>query len=381
VGGHPERFGVTVPEFHEKNRERLRSWPHSLLTTSTHDTTRGEDVRARLNVLSEIPGEWRAALRRWSRWNSAKKKSVDGLSAPDRNDEYLFYQTLVGAWPPATDSEEAFAVFRERISAYMLKAAQEAKVHTSWVNPNEEYIAALKNFISLALEPGKKNLFLEDIRNFQRRIAYFGYWNSLAQILLKLTSPGVPDFYQGSELWDLNLVDPDNRRPVDFEHRQTLLQSLLSQISMGEESLLRMARELVQTPGDPRIKLFTALQTLRFRRRHPDLFGRGDYLPLEGKGEKKDFFLSFARILGEKAFLVVVPRLVVGLTAGAEEPPVGQAIWADTKVEIRDGVRGEFQNIFTGFRGVLAHHGEKSFLPLAETLRDFPVALLEVSGR
>jgi (1->4)-alpha-D-glucan 1-alpha-D-glucosylmutase len=381
VGGHPERFGVAAAEFHEKNRERLRFWPDSLLTTSTHDTKRGEDVRARLNVLSEIPGEWRAALSRWSRRNAPKKTIVDGRPAPDRNDEYLFYQTLVGAWPSAADSEEAFESFRERISAYMLKAVQEAKVHTSWVNPNEEYIAAVKNFISAALDPGKKNLFLEDIRDFQRRIAYFGSWNSLSQVLLKLTCPGVADLYQGGELWDLNLVDPDNRRPVDFEHRRALLPSLGRQIPRGEENLLLMARELMKTLWDPRIKLFVVAQTLRFRRRHPDIFWRGDYVPLEGTGEKKDFFVSFARVLGGKAFVVVVPRLVVGLTAGVEEPPVGSAIWKDTKVEIPGGVGAGFQNVFTGVAGVFLREGERSYLPLDEGMSDFPIALLEVSEK
>jgi len=379
VGGHPDRFGVSAAEFHKQNRERLRSWPNALLTTSTHDTKRGEDVRARLNALSEIPGEWRAALSRWSRRNSAKKTAVDGQPAPDRNDEYLFYQTLIGAWPSAADSKEAFDSFRERISGYMLKAVQEAKVHTSWVNPNEEYIAAIQKFIAAALDPGIKNLFLEDIRHFQRRIAYFGHWNSLAQVLLKLTAPGVPDLYQGGELWDLNLVDPDNRRPVDFEHRQTLLRSLLDQIRLGEKNQLLLARELMKTPWDPQIKLFVVAQTLRFRRQHPDVFWRGDYLPLEATGEKKDFVVSFSRIFGRKAVVVAVPRLIVGLMAGGEEPPVGQAVWKDTKVELPARLGTGFRNVFTGVAGVATREGGKFFLPLAEEMSDFPIALLEFS--
>jgi (1->4)-alpha-D-glucan 1-alpha-D-glucosylmutase len=379
VGGHPDCFGVPAAEFHKQNRKRLISWPSSLLTTSTHDTKRGEDVRARLNVLSEIPGEWRAALSRWSRRNSAKKTAVDGQPAPDRNDEYLFYQSLIGAWPSAADSKEAFDSFRERISGYMLKAVQEAKVHTSWVNPNEEYITAIQKFIAAAVASPGENPFLDDIRDFQRRIAYFGYWNSLAQVLLKLTSPGVPDMYQGGELWDLNLVDPDNRWPVDFEHRQTLLRSLLDQIRLGEKNQLLLARELMKTPWDPQIKLFVVAQTLRFRRQHPNVFWRGDYISLEGTGEKKDFFVSFARYLGRKAVMVVIPRLVVGLMAGVEKPPVGKAVWKDTKVELPARLGTGFQNVFTGVSGVATREGGKFFLPLAEGMSDFPIALLEFS--
>ncbi len=317
-------------------------------------------------------------MSRWSRRNISKKSTVDDQPAPERNDEYLFYQTLVGAWPSGDISEEGFQNFRERIQAYMLKAIQEAKVHTSWFNPNEEYIGAVRKFIDTALDSGKKNFFLEDVRDFQRRVAYFGYWNSLAQVLLKLTSPGVPDLYQGSELWDLNLVDPDNRRPVDFGCRKALLHSLQIRVLKGKKDLLLLSRELLKTPDDPRIKLFVQTQTLQFRRRHPEVFGRGEYIPLEGTGEKKDIFVSYARALGRKAVMVVVPRLVVGLTAGAEEPPIGEGVWKDTRVEIPGGMGGAFQNIFTGVAGVFLREGAKSYLPLAEGLRDFPIALLEI---
>lgn len=377
VGGHPERFGITTAEFHEQNRKRAKSWPYSLLTTSTHDSKRGEDVRARLNVLSEIPGEWRAALNRWSRRNILKKSAVDGRPAPERNDEYLFYQTLVGAWPSGDLPEKEDEIFRERILAYMLKAIQEAKVHTSWINPNEAYIAAVRKFILEALVPGEKNLFWGDIRDFQRRIAYFGSWNSLAQVLLKLTSPGVPDLYQGSELWDLNLADPDNRRPVDLERRRDMLQRLRSRIGAGEKNLLPLSRELIKTPWDPRIKLFVIAQTLRYRRQHPDVFSRGDYVPLEGVGEKKDFIVSFARIFGGKGVVAAVPRLVVGLTAGIEKPPIGKAVWKDTKVILPRGLGRGFINVFTGVRGESVREGGESFLPLAEGMSDFPIALLD----
>jgi (1->4)-alpha-D-glucan 1-alpha-D-glucosylmutase len=258
VGGHPEQFGHSVVAFHRQNQERREHWPHSLLSTSTHDTKRSEDVRARVNVLSELPEEWRAALDRWSRLNAPRKTRLNGDMAPDRNDEYLLYQTLLGAWPeaemvprkrrealasrvaggsglsPATTEPnvkpplkpplppEELAHLRERIAAYMQKATKEAKVHTSWVNANDRYDAAVRSFVHRLLSEESSD-FLADLAVFQHRVAFYGRFNSLSQTLLKLASPGVPDLYQGTELWDLSLVDPDNRRPVDYQRRKALL--------------------------------------------------------------------------------------------------------------------------------------------------------------
>jgi len=226
VGGEPQEFGGSLETFHRHNSARLEHWPHTMLTLSTHDTKRGEDARARIDALSEDAPAWRAALLRWAKFNEDKKSSVDGEPAPDRNDEYLFYQTLIGAWPGGSLDEGELAPFRERIAAYMQKAIKEAKVHTSWVNPNEAYDRAMEKFVREVLVAGAEAGFLTDFSEFHKPIACAGMVNSLAQTLLKMTAPGVPDFYQGTELWDLSMVDPDNRRPVDFARRKSLLETL-----------------------------------------------------------------------------------------------------------------------------------------------------------
>ena len=219
VGGSPERFGITLEAFHGQNIERCKSRPLAMLATSTHDTKRSEDVRARINVLSEIPEQWREGLSRWSRQNRKVKMIVDGKPAPSRNEEYLLYQTLVGAWPFCNPEDDEFAEFRSRIKEYMLKAMREAKVHTSWINPNSLHEDAVMYFIDSILKNSKNNFFLQ-IFVFQRLTAACGIFNSLSQTLLKITSPGIPDFYQGNELWDFSLVDPDNRRPVDYQTKK-----------------------------------------------------------------------------------------------------------------------------------------------------------------
>jgi len=384
VGGHPEKFGGSPDEFHLRNIERSDKWPHSLLATSTHDTKRSEDVRARMHVLSEIPGEWRAAVNRWGRWNASKKTPVDRQPAPDRNEEYLLYQTLVGAWPVeapedplAFDSEE-FTQFRERIAAYMRKATLEAKVHTSWINPNDEYDGAVKNFVLNLLEPRGKNRFLSDLQAFQRRVAYFGRWNSLSQVLLKLTCPGVPDIYQGTELWDLSLVDPDNRRPVDFGLRQSLLSGLKERTEKSGENLVPLARELLENSWDGRIKLYLIYRTLQARRRAPKIFSEGSYLPLEGEGEKEDHLCAFARIFKEDSIVVGVPRLVVDLLGGREEPPLGEAAWKDTWVRVPgEWAARKYRNLFTGEELDVRDGGRGAGFSLGDLFRNFPVALLE----
>ncbi|MGE5848998.1 MAG: malto-oligosyltrehalose synthase, partial [Candidatus Methylomirabilota bacterium] len=273
VGGEPERFGVPVEEFHKQCQVRQEKWPASLSATSTHDTKRSEDVRARISVLSEVPREWRAAVGRWHRWNRRHAAEVDGRPAPDRNEEYLLYQTLIGAWPLGPLQGEAFAVFTARMQQYLLKAAKEAKVHTSWINPNEAYDEALQAFVARILEPGQANRFLADFVPFQEFIARLGMVNSLAQTLIKITAPGVPDFYQGTEVWDFSLVDPDNRRPVDFVLRAALLAGLRERIAAGD--LLSLARDLLDHWPDGRIKLYTIHRTLTCRRQAPDLFQAG----------------------------------------------------------------------------------------------------------
>ncbi len=378
VGGHPGRFGTSSLEFHGQNKDRLHLWPYSFLTTSTHDTKRGEDVRARINVLSEIPGEWRAALSRWSRINSYKKVLVDGDPAPSRNDEYLLYQTLVGAWPGEETSKADFEQFRKRIADYMHKATLEAKVHTSWVNPNKEYDGAVRQFVFQILDPSRRNHFPRNFTIFQRRVAFFGRLNSLAQTLLKLTCPGVPDLYQGTELWDLNLVDPDNRRPVDYGRRQALLNDLRRKSAQGKEHLLSLAKELLATPSDGRIKLYIIYRLLEFRRHNPDLLGRGEYHPLEGVGEKKDHLVAFARLWMGKKLMVLTPRLVVGLTGGAEQPPLGEECWKDTRISVPISWKDQiFRNLFTGEEVPIEEEKGICGLALKSGLKNFPVAALE----
>ncbi len=226
VGGDPAHFGVRPDALHAYNRDRQSKWPYSLSPLSTHDTKRSEDVRARLNVLSEMPDDWRTALERWGRLNEPHRQRVTDFTVPDGNEEYLLYQTLVGAWPLEPYSAEEYAEFVKRIQAYMQKALHEAKVHTSWINPDLEFDRAIQEFIGRILDESVNGPFLRDFRAFVRRVSHYGLFNSLAQTLLKITCPGVPDTYQGTELWDFSLVDPDNRRPVDYERRRKLLSEL-----------------------------------------------------------------------------------------------------------------------------------------------------------
>jgi (1->4)-alpha-D-glucan 1-alpha-D-glucosylmutase len=315
---------------------------------------------------------------RWSRLNAAKKRPVDDQPAPDRNDEYLLYQTLVGAWPAEPPSPEELGRFTERIAAYMYKATMEAKIHTSWVNPNKEYETAVRNFVTRLLDTKRRNRFLEDFTAFQRWVAYFGQFNALAQVLLKLTSPGVPDIYQGTELWDFSLVDPDNRRPVDYQRRRSLLNDLKAKANRADRDLIPLLQELLGTSQDGRIKLYLICRTLNFRRSHKDLFLRGTYLPLEATGEKKDHLCAFARVLAGEAILVAVPRLVVGLTGGLEQPPLGAGTWRDTRILLPSETAGPvYQDLFTGQTLSAEERDGKAALVLADVFSHFPVALLE----
>jgi (1->4)-alpha-D-glucan 1-alpha-D-glucosylmutase len=375
VGGHPEGFGVPVAAFHRQNAQRMRRWPHSLLATSTHDTKRSEDVRARINVLSEIPGQWQDAVNRWSRLNAHYKTIVDGEASPDRNDEYLFYQSLVGSWPIEPWAPEELGQFRDRIAAYMLKATKEAKVHTSWVNPHEEYDAAVRSFVLQALADGGENRFLDDLQAFQRQVSYYGQLNSLAQVLLKLTSPGVPDTYQGAEVWDFSLVDPDNRRPVDFARRVKLLGELRERERGG---VYPHVQELLDRWQDGRVKLYLTHKALSFRKGDAELFREGDYLPLRVAGDRTQHVVAYARRQGPRWVLVAVPRLLTGLCA-AGEAPLGAKVWRETVIMLPQDAPESWRNVFTGetisaspSRGVRSLHLRNVFL-------SFPVALL--SGR
>jgi (1->4)-alpha-D-glucan 1-alpha-D-glucosylmutase len=387
VGGHPEQFGGSVADFHLSNIERRMHWPYGMLTSSTHNTKRSEDLRARINVLSEIPNDWLTSLAQWSDYNAEKKFLVDGRLAPDRNDEYLLYQTLLGVWPFQPTPDERFNTISsivdrpspeliERIAAYMLKATKEAKIHTSWVNPNADYDAAVRHFVFGVLCESDGNSFLRHMQPLARRVAYYGQFNALAQVLLKLTSPGVPDIYQGNELWDFSLVDPDNRRPVDFEQRRALLTNLKQQIEQAGDNLVALAQDLVNTSFDGRIKLYLTERVLNFRRAHANLFAHGSYVPLECYGTKCEHVCAFTRVLDRDAIIVVAPRLVVGLTDGIEQPPIGAHIWRDTWLALpQEQVSWRYRNLLTGETLPIGWHDGTPGLPLASVCCHFPVAI------
>lgn len=370
VGGEPERFSVSPAAFHHLNAERAKHWPHAMLASSTHDTKRGEDVRARINVLSEMPAEWRAALVRWGRLNRSRRREVDGDLAPSRNDEYLLYSTFLGAWPLQDPDEEGLVDFMERIKAYMEKAIREAQVHTSWTKVNEEYEEAVAGFVAAILSPDN-NLFLDDFLPFQRKIARVGALNALSQTLLKLTVPGVPDIYQGNDLWDLSLVDPDNRRPVDYGLRRKLLGDLKSMDPAETSSLLDG-----NIWKDGRCKLYLTWKALELRRALPELFESGGYVPLETAGEKADHLVAFARRYEDEAVIVVAPRLNSGLTDEDGSLIPASETWADTRVELPEDLAGvRLCNLLTGEKLEAG-----ATLTAAKLLRGFPAALLTTKG-
>jgi (1->4)-alpha-D-glucan 1-alpha-D-glucosylmutase len=374
VGADLHQFGTTIADFHKANQERLRDWPHTMLATSTHDSKRSEDVRTRIDALSEMPGLWRLRVRDWRRFNRIHRSKINDKAAPSPNDEYLLYQTLIGAWRvEPLQSESDWQSFRERIENYMLKAIREAKQNTSWINRNGEYEAAVSSFVKALLSPNEQNHFLNDFVPFQRRIARIGLWNSLSQTLLKLTCPGVPDIYQGNDLWDFSLVDPDNRRPVDYGRRLQVFESV-RRLS-GEPDAASVA-ELLQTPTDSRLKLYVIWKTLCLRKEHHDLFRLGDYVPLEVRGTKANHAVAFMRKFESASLLVVVPRLLGSLLNESERPPVGQELWNDTLVELPACVCSRtYQNIFTGETLSLQKTDTGSAINLSKALLNFPLAL------
>lgn len=376
VGFDPRSFGISPNAFHHENRRRLDSRPHTMVTTSTHDSKRSEDVRARINVLSEVGEIWRKHLSRWSRINRHKKRLINHERAPTRNDEYLLYQTLVGVWPLLPLDTIDFAGFRERIEAYMLKAIKEAKLHTSWINPNQEYEAVVHHFVQTLLDDPEHNAFLADFIPFQSHITRCGLFNSLSQTLLKLTIPGVPDIYQGNELWAFNLVDPDNRRPVDYEQRRTLLQELVNQIDSGVD-LSGLSRELLEQINDGRAKLYLTWKTLDLRRRHPQLFSDGDYVSLTAAGSRSDHICAFARNLDDKQVIIIATRWFARLLTGDGSLPLGHAIWEDTFIEApADGEMKNYCNFLTNEYISSVQLDDKPYFHAADLLRNFSVALL-----
>ncbi len=368
VGGEPTRFGVSPAAFHHLNQERLRNHPFAMLASATHDHKRGEDVRARLNVLSELPQAWARQVRRWSRLNRAKRSLLEsGETAPGRNDEYLLYQTLVGVWPAGRsilDGDE-LAELRDRVSAYMLKAVRESKRRSSWIAPDEAYEAALLHFVHSVLDPERSRAFVNDLSIFQAELAPAGAVNGLAQTALKLTAPGVPDIYQGCEFWDQSLVDPDNRRPVDYDERERTLAALQA----GSTTF----PDLLRTWPDGRVKQAVAAQLLALRRDRPLLFADGDYLAITPEGDEAERLVAFVRILDSEAVLVVVPRLVAPLLEGTAIPLPPAQRWGETRLPCPPEFIGrKWREVFTG-REVCEEGGA---FPVSGLLADFPLAVL-----
>jgi (1->4)-alpha-D-glucan 1-alpha-D-glucosylmutase len=367
VGSDPTQFGLEPPAVHAWMTDRNRLWPAALSATSTHDTKRGEDMRARLNVLSEIPGAWKTAIAKWRVLNRRFKSDVKGTTAPGANEEYLLYQTLVGAWPFELD-HGAINTFADRIVAYMQKAMREAKVHTSWLSPDEEYEVAVERFVRHVLDRRRPNPFLQTFEPFQSRVAQLGIYNSLSQLLIKITAPGIPDFYQGTEFWDLNLVDPDNRRPVDYARRGEQL-AALADVS---------AQQLLDSRADGRVKMFVTHRALTARSAVRDVYECGDYVPLDTTGPGRGSLFAFARTGSGPgtAAITCVPRLVASLTPDGT-PPLGRLVWADTRVELPETIAARaFRDVFTGATIETDAAGPRPALAAATLFEHFPVALL-----
>lgn len=375
VGGMPGKFGTGLDAFHGQNLDRLKGFPHAMLATATHDSKRGEDVRTRIDALSEIPEGWQKSLARWKRLNKGKGVVLDNQAVPDRNEEYLLYQTLVGAWPAQETDQDGFETFRTRIREYMIKALREAKMNSSWVSPNAAYEEGVTSFVDSILSNAPDNPFLREFLPFQRRIARCAVISSLSQTLLKMVSPGVPDFYQGTELWDFTLVDPDNRHPVDYGRRREALAGLKGrEAEIGPEALFR---ELREESEDGRIKLYLIYRVLNYRREHRDLFDRGDYQPLEAKGARSRHLCAFARRWNGKALIAVAPRLITSLAPESELPLLGEEAWLDTWLVLPEGAGDSFRNVVNGAElDAVEREGHRGIAP-AQLFAGAPVALLE----
>jgi (1->4)-alpha-D-glucan 1-alpha-D-glucosylmutase len=374
VGNDAGRFGVSPQELHRYFQDRQSKWPWALSGLSTHDTKRSEDVRARLNVLSELPDEWEACAKRWSELNARHRHSVDDEPVPDASVEYLLYQTLVGAWPLEPYSAEDYGDFIKRIQAYMLKALHEAKTHSSWTNPNEAYDQAVQHYVASILDSRLNGAFVEDLRKFEQRVSHLGLLNSLAQTLLRITAPGVPDTYQGTEVWDFSLVDPDNRRPVGYGQRQKILQELGQRTDVSGGDRTTLAAELLHKKEDGRIKMYVTAIALDCRRRYRSLFTCGAYRPNQAQGAKREHVFAFTRSRGDHEAIVVVPRLIARLLRDQHELPLGASVWNHTSLVLSNNQQQRsWRNLFTGESITAAAHQP---VPVAEILAQFPVALL-----
>jgi (1->4)-alpha-D-glucan 1-alpha-D-glucosylmutase len=376
VGGEPHHFGVPLQAFHQYMQERADHWPWSLSSSSTHDTKRSEDVRARINVLSEIPIEWRHRLRTWNRLNKKATHRIDEQLVPNRNEEYFLYQTFLGAWPIGSLTADEHHAVTKRIQAYMIKALREAKVNSSWLNPDEAYETAVLAFLTRILSPGPANAFLQDFLPFQYRIMRYGLYNSLAQVLIKTLAPGIPDFYQGTELWDWSLVDPDNRQPVDYPLRQQRLEELYE--LQNTTDLLKVIHTLLENPEDGRLKMYITTTALQFRKNHPTIFLEGSYLPLQAQGERADHIFGFLRQHHSQTCLVILPRFLTTLIPDPTTLPIGEAIWGQSWITLpSDLATYTFRNVLTQEIATPQTGPDMVELPVGTLFKHFPFALLE----
>ncbi|HEY9767907.1 MAG TPA: malto-oligosyltrehalose synthase [Coleofasciculaceae cyanobacterium] len=355
VGGNPSHFGIDLDLFHQFNQKKVKNWLHGMNTTATHDTKKGEDIRARLNVLSEIPQEWEQQVNHWREINQSYKQ--EGI--PDANDEYFFYQTLLGTFP--FDASE-LSDFSSRIKDYILKAVREAKVHTAWLRPDEEYEQAYFSFIDRVLE-AKESDFWQHFQPFQQQIAEYGIYNSLSQVLIKNTAPGVPDLYQGAELWELSLVDPDNRRPVNYQKRTNFLKEIKEK---SNQDILQLIKELIETKENGKIKLFLTYQLLKARQEYAKIFQNSDYQPIEVTGKYHNHLVAFARNYEDKTLVAIAPRFLTGIIKPGQLP-LGTEVWSDTSLKL---AHKNWHNLVDNQTIV----GEN--LAIGKILQNFSVALL-----
>jgi len=371
VGCDPRNFGLSAAAFHQAIRDRAMQWPEAMLTTATHDTKRGEDARLRIAALSELARSWRRAIPRWRRMNSRFVARVEDEAAPAPDDEYMIYQSLIGFWPVTAESTELPQPEQQRFREFLVKALREAKVHTSWDNPRTAYEEACLQFFERLLAPDG-NPFLAEFTAFAGRAAFFGMLASLGQTALKLTLPGVPDIYQGTELWDGSLVDPDNRRPVDFVERHRLL---LAAEKPDGESDASAAGRLLASWRDGRIKLHLMKHLLALRRDHEEIFRDGDYFPLVPVGTAGDNLLAFARRTRNAAMIVLVRRWFARLM-GPEAEGYDNRVWGDATIAA-PGMAGRWRDVLTGRPLDIASDGENARIVATEALAELPVAVLQ----
>jgi (1->4)-alpha-D-glucan 1-alpha-D-glucosylmutase len=375
VGGDPGRFGIDPDELHQYFLVRQQRWPHALSALSTHDTKRSEDVRARLNVLSEIPDDWEMRVTRWIALNAKHRRSVNDSAAPAPDEEYLLYQTLLGVWPLASAPGD-LAKLEPRIWQFMQKALREAKLRTSWMQPQEQWEEAMRSFIGDLLSPAKSAAFLEDISAFARQIARRGLLNSLSQTLIRLAAPGVPDTYQGTELWDFSLVDPDNRRPVDYPLRRRLLDELKTIEALPPARRQAEVGRLFQHMEDGRIKLWTIRQGLRCRKLRPDLLAVGQYVPVTLGDSRAASIFAFARFHENHCALCVVPRFAAVFFSSDQRVYPGGGAWGDTQLKLPESFRNaSLENVLTGERIVCGASDRAIGLALSEIFSTLPIAL------